>query len=297
LNYINLNGRIIPETEPIVSAENRAFRYGDGLFETMLWQNADVRFLPFHVERLQKSMAMLLFDEVGKFDEFFIRSETEELIRRNNMIGQRARVRLTVFRDGGGLYAPQTNRPAFCLQVSRIPALLSKLTRGLIVDLYTDHRKPTGELSRLKSNNALLFVMAGWFKKKHGYDEAFVLNERGNLCEATASNVFVFYDGALYTPALTEGCVDGVMRRAVMDVAGRIGIPAMEAQIHPEILERADEVFCTNAVQGVQWVMGYKRKRYFNRISKMLQKEISRIPKMGDANVFRTFAPEKQWFP
>jgi len=281
MNYINFNGRIVPETESILSVENRAFRYGDGLFETMLWQDADVRFLPFHVERLQKSMAMLLFDEVGKFDGFFIRSKTEDLVRRNNMVGQRVRVRLAVFRDGGGLYVPETNRPAFCLQVSSIPALLRNPTRGLIVDLYTGHRKPTGELSRLKSNNALLFVMAGWFKKKHGYDEVFLLNETGNLCEATTSNVFVFYDKVLYTPALAEGCVDGVMRRAVMDVAVRIGIPVVEAQIHPEILERADEVFCTNAVRGVQWVMGYKRKRYFNRISGILQEEISLSAKKG----------------
>jgi len=276
MNYINFNGRIVPETDPVLSAGNRAFRYGDGLFETMLWQDADVRFLSLHVERLQKGMAMLLFDEVGKFDGFFIRSKTEELIGRNNMVGQRARVRLAVFRDGGGLYAPETNRPAFCLQVSRVPVLPRKPTRGLIVDLYTDHRKPMGELSRLKSNNALLFVMAGWFKKKHGYDEVFVLNEEGNLCEAAAANVFVRYDKVLYTPALTEGCVDGVMRRAVMDAAGRIGIPVVEAQIHPESLERADEVFCTNAVQGVQWVMGYKRKRYFNRVSGILQEEILR---------------------
>jgi len=147
--------------------------------------------------------------------------------------------------------------------------------RGLIVDIYAEHRKPAGELARLKSNNALLFVMAGLFKKQQGCDEVFLLNQHGNLCEGLSSNLFIYYGSVLYTPALTEGCVEGVMRRAVMELADRINIPVVEAQIHPEILEQADEVFCTNAVRGVQWVMGYRQKRYFNRISKMLQDLIS----------------------
>src|SRR5690606_30175863 len=115
----------------------------------------------FHVERLQKGMEMLHFDEYRKFDAFFIRAKAEELIRKNNMIGQQARVRLIVYRDGGGLYTPETNKPVCCLQVSRIPTSLRDKKLGLIVDVYTEYKKPYSALSLLKSNNALIFAMAG----------------------------------------------------------------------------------------------------------------------------------------
>lgn len=274
LQFINFDGQIIAEDQHIATIDNRALRYGDGLFETMLWKDGDIRFLDFHVERLQGGMQLLQFDEYTKFDTFFIRSKTEELIRKNNMIGQVVRVRLIVYRAGGGLYAPDTNRPVYCLQVSRLPASLRDKKLGLIVDLYTDLKKPYSGLSHLKSNNALIYVMAGLYKKKFAYDEVFLLNQEGHLCEALTSNIFVYYDKTLYTPALTEGCVQGVMRRVVMDMAAHEGIAVVEAQISPEIMKQADEIFCTNAVHGVQWVMGFKQKRYFNKISRILQDKL-----------------------
>jgi len=274
MHYINVNGQIVPENERIATLDNRAFRYGDGIFETMLWKDGDIRFLDFHVERLQKGLQLLHFEEATKFDAFFIRSKVEELIRKNNMIGQSVRVRLIVFRDGGGLYAPETNKPAYTLQVDRLPISIRDKKLGLIVDVYTEFKKPYSDLSQLKSNNALIFVMAGLFKKKFAYDEVFLLNQEGNLCEALTSNIFVYYDKTLYTPALSEGCVEGVMRRVVMDMAADEQIPVVEAQISPEIMKQSDEIFCTNAVQGVQWVMGYKQKRYFNKISRILQDKL-----------------------
>lgn len=269
--YINFNGKIIPEHENIATADNRALRYGDGLFETMLWKDGDIRFLKLHVERLQQGLQLLQFEEYSIFDTFFIRSKAEELIRKNNMVGQQVRVRLIVYRDGGGLYAPESNKPVYILQVARIPASLRDKKVGLIVDLFTGFKKPYSDLSHLKSNNALVYVMAGLFKKKFDYDEVFLLNQEGYLCEGLISNIFVYYEKTLYTPALTQGCVDGVMRKVVMEIAEAEGIPVVEAQISPEIMKQADEIFCTNAAQGVQWVMGYKQKRYFNKISRILQ--------------------------
>src|SRR5690606_25433769 len=107
-------------------------------------------FLNFHVERLQKGLQLLHFDEVTKFDVFFLRSKAEELIRKNNMIGHSVRVRLILFRDGGGLYTPETNKPAYILQVDRLPVSVRDKKLGLIVDVYTEYKKPYSELSQLK---------------------------------------------------------------------------------------------------------------------------------------------------
>src|SRR5690606_13470333 len=259
----------------IFSIENRGFRYGDGLFETMLYKDGDIRFLNFHVERLQQGMELIHLDDANLFDEFFMRSKTEELIRKNNMLGQQVRIRLIVFRAGGGLYSPTTNKPGYVLQVQRLEPNLRDKKVGLIVGLYNEFKKPYSDLSKIKSLNAQIYVLAGIYKKKMAFDDVLILNQEGYLCESLTSNIFVYYEKVLYTPALSEGCIEGVMRRVVMDMAQAEGIEVVEAQISPEIMKRADEIFCTNAVQGVQWVMGYKQKRYFNKISRIMQDKLS----------------------
>lgn len=274
IHYINHNGTLVPQETYILSADSRAFRYGDGLFETMLYQNGEIRFLPFHVDRLQASMDKLHFDNPQKFDAYFIKTLTDELIRKNNMIGQKVRVRLIVYREGGGLYGPISNKPGFILQLDRIAETLKDKKIGLIVGMYTEYKKPYSDLSDIKSNNSLIYVMAGLHKQKFDFDDVLILNQEGYLCEGLASNVFVYYEKTLYTPALNQGCINGVMRRVVMDIAAAEGIPVVEAQINPEIMKKADEIFCTNAVQGIQWVMGYKSKRYFNKISRVLQDKL-----------------------
>lgn len=275
IQYINYNGTIVPGDMAILTADNRAFRYGDGVFETMLFKDGAIRFLDRHIERLQRSMQKIQLDKASKFDAFFVKTITEELIRKNKMVGQKVRVRLIVFREGDGLYTPLSNEPVFVLQVQKYEEPQRNNKIGLIVDLYSEFKKPFSDLSDLKSNNALLYVMAGIFKSKGKLDEVLILNQEGFLCEALTSNVFIYYEKTLYTPALNQACVDGVMRRVVMDIAEAEGIPVIEAQISPEIMKEADEIFCTNAVQGIQWVMGYKQKRYFNRISRILQERLS----------------------
>ena len=275
IHYINFNGSVIPEDMTILNADSRAFRYGDGLFETMLWKDGDIRFLNLHMDRLLDGMNMLHFEDIEHFNAYFIRMKVEELVRKNNMLGQQARVRLIVFRTGAGLYGPESNTASYILQVDRKPESLRDKKTGLIIDVYTEYKKAYSELSKIKSNNALIYVMAGLFRKKNAFDEVLILNQSGNLCEALASNIFIYYDKVLYTPALTEGCIAGVMRRVIMDIAEQEEIPVVEAEIKPEILKVADEIFCTNAVEGVQWVMGYKHKRYFNKISRIFQEKLA----------------------
>lgn len=274
IHYINYNGTVVPGDMAILGADNRGFRYGDGIFETMLYRDGEIRFLGLHIARLQRSMQKIQLQKISKFDTYFVKSAVEELIRKNKMVGQKVRVRLIVFREGDGLYTPLSNEPAFVLQVQRYeePQIDKKI--GLIVDIFSEYKKPFSDLSELKSNNALIYVLAGLHKKKNNLDDVLILNQESFLCEALTSNIFVHYEKTLYTPALNQACIDGVMRRVVMDIAVAEGIPVIEAQISPEIMKEADEIFCTNAVQGIQWVMGYKQKRYFNRISRILQERL-----------------------
>ena len=141
--------------------------------------------------------------------------------------------------------------------------------------MFDELTKPVNSLSNYKTSNSLLYVMAGLYKKQHRLDDVFILNQHGFLCESISSNLFVVYEQKIYTPALSEGCVAGVMRNVVMQMARVHDIEVIEAQINPEILKAADEVFVTNAISGISWVMGYGRKRYFNEVTKLLSARLN----------------------
>nr|WP_067061948.1 aminotransferase class IV [Mucilaginibacter sp. L294] len=274
--YINFNGEILPADSILLTIANRAFRYGDGLFESMRLMKGKLKFPELHAERLQKGMKALKIDGYSQADSWFLKEKVEELARRNKI--KHGRLRLTVFRDAEGLYAPTQNKMAYCLEIQPVDEPRYFLNeRGLIMDVYTELPKPLNWLSNIKTCNSLIYVMAGIYKQQNKLDDVFLINQNRFLCEANSSNIFVWYQNHLYTPALSEGCVEGVMRRVVIQLALDNNIPVTEAQINPEILNQADEVFLTNATKGIQWVMGYGVKRYFNRISKALMDELNKL--------------------
>jgi branched-subunit amino acid aminotransferase/4-amino-4-deoxychorismate lyase len=276
IEYINFNGKLVQSEEPVITVSNRGFRYGDGLFESMRYMKGDVKFAELHMDRLRKGMRMLKLEGYSQLDSYFLKEKAQELVRKNK-IGANAKVRLIVYRNGAGLYTPDTNKAAFVMQVTKADHATYGEGRGLIVDVFNEHTKPVNPLSNLKTCNSMLFVLAGIFKSQYKLDEVIILNQSGFLCEALTSNVFVVYNKQIYTPALSEGCIGGVMRQVIMKLAKENNLPLIEAQISPEILNEAEEVFLTNASFGIRWVMGYNRKRYFNEISKFLTEKLNKL--------------------
>jgi len=277
MNFINYNGQIVPANQPVLTADNRAFRYGDGLFESMRIMNGELRFADLHAARLQLGMKALHIESAVRFNEEFLSAKVKELLARNKY-GENARVRITVFRDSDGLYSPSGNDPGYVIEMTPGDGgHYIANARGLIVDLYEEVTKPVNSLSNHKTCNSLVYVMAGVYRKRRSLDEVFILNTNGFLCEAMSANLFVYFDKKLYTPALSEGCIAGVMREVVMKYAKDIGLPVIEAQINPAILNEAEEVFLTNATRGIQWVMGFNSKRYFNGVSKEIMDHLNQV--------------------
>jgi branched-subunit amino acid aminotransferase/4-amino-4-deoxychorismate lyase len=268
--YILHNDQFIPDDQAVLTAKNRGFRYGDGLFESMRMSGGKLKFPELHADRLQAGMSALKMDGGILFDAYFLKQKTAELCKKNKL-KENARFRLSVYRDADGLYTPGSNKSGYILEASAMAEGNYELNKkGLIIDVYDEIVKPVNKLSNYKTSNALLYVMAGLYKKQNRLDEAMILNQHGFLCESISSNVFVVYDKQIYTPALSEGCIAGVMRNVVMQMAKSNDIHIIEAQINPEILKEAEEVFVTNATSGIRWVMGYGRKRYFNETTKLL---------------------------
>jgi branched-subunit amino acid aminotransferase/4-amino-4-deoxychorismate lyase len=267
---INLNGNLHPESEPVILANNRAFRYGDGLFETMRVINGKVRFLDHHLARLENSMALLKMEKSESFSPAFFEEKIHELIQKNQ-IKEGGRVRLTIFRNEGVSYEPESNKVSFLIEASPFEDNLYTLNEpGLIVDLYNEFKKPLNRMSCIKSNNALVYVMAGIFKTENKLDDCILLNERFNITEAISSNLFAVKNGVLYTAPIAEGCLDGIMRTEVLNIAKENRIAVYEVTMAMNVMLNSDEIFLTNAVRGIRWVGSYRAKRYTNLMAQRL---------------------------
>lgn len=276
-NHILFNDEFFASDQAVLKASNRGFKFGDGLFESMRICNGKLMFAEQHADRLRAGMKALKMEGYALLDEYFLRQKTAELLKKNKINGN-ARFRLTIYRDGEGLYTPQINKIGYLLEAVALETTNYELnTKGLIVDVFDEITKPINKLANYKTSNALVYVLAGSFQKQNRLDEAMILNQQGFLCESTSSNVFVVYQKQIYTPALTEGCVAGVMRSVVLQLAKTFDMPLVEAQISPEILKEAEEVFVTNASSGIRWVMGYGRKRYFNEVAKDLSAKLNAL--------------------
>ena len=276
LLYINFNDEIVPADTKLLPVANRSFRYGDGLFESMRLMKGQLKFADLHADRLLRGMKALKIDGYSQMDAWFLKDRVEDLARRNKI--RHGRLRLTVYRDAEGLYTPSQNKMAWCLELQPLeePRYLLN-SKGLIMDIFTELPKATNYLSNIKTCNSLIYVMAALYKEQNRLDDVFLLNQNGFLCEASSSNIFIWYQNHLYTPALSEGCVEGVMRQVIINIAKENEIPVTEAQISPEILYEADEVFLTNATRGIQTVMGFGIRRYFNEMSKVFIEQLNKL--------------------
>ncbi|HXC03305.1 MAG TPA: aminotransferase class IV [Bacteroidia bacterium] len=267
---INYNGTIRKASEPVFYTTNRAFRYGDGLFESIRVAQGKVRFLERHLNRLRDSMILLKMDVPEFFGVPFFEEKINALLQ-TNKIAEGGRVRLTVFRDEGGLYNPETNHVSWLLEATPMTDNLYTLNEnGLVVDLYNEFKKPLNRMSCIKSNNALVYVMAGIFKNENKLDDCILLNERFNITEAISSNLFAAKNGVLYTAPIAEGCLDGVMRSEIINIARENRIAVYEVTMAMNVMLNSDEIFLTNAIRGIQWVGTYRAKRYTNKMAEKL---------------------------
>ena len=200
----------------------------------------------------------------------FFSERIEELIEKSN-INKGGKCRLHLDRAMGGTYSPETNEVEYFIEVYPIDNNLFELNaKGLEVDLFMDLKKPKIKLSNYKTKNGFISLIASIAAKEKGLDDYLITNFNEGILEGTSANLFVVSNGVLYTPGLEEGCIAGTMRMQIINLAIENNIKVYECNILPQNLLVADEVFLTNAIQGVIWVSGYRTKRYFNNISRSL---------------------------
>ncbi|MFW5656415.1 MAG: aminotransferase class IV [Bacteroidota bacterium] len=273
--YICDNGNFRKKEDYNISLNNRAFRYGDGFFETIRGFSTQPLLFEYHFQRIQKSLKTLKLKTGDDFNEELLQKMIEKLLTKNKLF-KGARIRITFFRNGEGLYTPETNESAFIIESQALNDTYELNKKGLLIDVFPDIKINVSPLSFLKSINALPYVLAGVYKQEHRLDECILLNEHGSLCETISSNLFVFYNDTLYTPSLRDGCVAGVMRQKILEFAANNGITTEDTKpLTVNHLLDAEEIFITNAIMGIQWVGAFRNKRYFHFMASKLIRELN----------------------
>lgn len=249
---------------PVITPQNRSFRYGDGLFETMRMQRGKIVNIDFHFERLFAGMKMLQIDIPEYFSKNYFLDTVNELLSKNSIF-QNARIRLMFFRGDEGIFEVENNSANFIIETFPLPEKIKLNEEGLVVDLFPDAAKSCDRFSNLKSDNYLPSVMAVRFAKKNSLDDAIILNAFGRICESSIANVFIIKDENIYTPPLSEGCVAGTMRRWMLEKLMLNNYVVQEKEMSIEDVLSADELFLTNSIQPIWWVKQFRNKIYGNK--------------------------------
>ena len=271
MSYVCINGDFVDTKQAVFPVSNRAFQLGDGLFETIKVEAGRIQLAPLHWERLQNGLEKLKIS----FRKDLTLKALEKLILslcEKNKCSALGRVRLTVFRDGVSL-TDNAQAASFVIETKALDKKQDGFNEeGLAIDFYTEYQKSCDAFSNLKSINRLPLVMADLFAKENQLDDCLLLNSKGNVAESTIANVFLIRHNQILTPALTEGCVEGVMRKRVIEVLEKNGKTVWEGEITINDMLTADEMFLTNAIRGIKWVKSCSSKSYDNKEIRALLK-------------------------
>jgi len=261
------NGTVFNRFPNSIAGENRAFRLGDGFFETIRVKDGAIPYWNAHYARIQSACKALNLEIPQACSIELFKKTLHDFIYQAR-IQKGGVLRISFFRDGGGTYKPETNKMAYVAELKDTANNNFILNdTGLKIGIYTDLRKHLGRFAPFKMMGMQVYIQAAIWAKKNDFQDALILNEKNQIIEGTSSNLFVVIDGIIHTPPLSQGCVAGVMRMVVINSALKLGIPVYESTLDEKDLLKANEIFLTNATSGIRWVSGYQDKRYFHTAS------------------------------
>ncbi len=268
---INFNGSLIQASEVQLSHNNRGFKYGDGIFETIKVQNGKLIFWEDHYFRLMASMRMLRMKIPMKFTLEFLEEEIQKVIE--NYDKALLRVRLNIFRKDGGLYLPATNEIDYLIEAKEIEIKEKEEYR---IDIFKDFYNYSGLLSTVKTTNRMLNTLASVYADENDLENCILLNERKGVVEVANGNIFLVKGNIIKTPALDEGCIKGIIRKKVIEIIEKNpDFSLEETTISPFEIQKADEVFITNAISGLQSVTNYRKKQFETTVGGKIKKSLN----------------------
>jgi branched-chain amino acid aminotransferase len=273
MNLISANGSLVPADQPILYSNNRGFRYAEGLFETIKIIKGKIPMADLHFDRLFSGIKLLDFKPMGDFNAKKLIPEIIALSELNKCSGL-AKARLSVY-NGDGELNDQRGNLHYIIECVPLPSSSNQLNeQGLKIHTFTGARKPMDLYANLKSSNFLVYSLASAHARANGFDDCVVLNTQDKIADATIANIFIIKSRTIITPPLAEGCVDGVMRRHIIENINSTEFELMERPIAIPDLESADEIFLTNAIYGLRWVGEFQQKKFKNPQSRDIYNQL-----------------------
>ncbi len=266
---INCNGELL-SSESVLTASNRGFLYGDAVFETCKIIHNKILFFEDHYFRLMASMRIVRMKIPMNFTLEFLESEILSLVTADGF--SNARIRITVYRNDGGLYLPKDNSVSYVITANAIEESAYVVrNQQYEVDLYKDFYVSKQLLSTLKTTNRIINITGSIFAQENDLQNCLLLNDDKNVVEALNGNLFLLTNSTLVTPPISDGCLNGIMRKQVLSLAKKIGgIEVVEQSISAFELQKADELFITNVITGIQPITKYRKKEYTTTFSERL---------------------------
>lgn len=259
---INLNGTLLSAEDASISIDNRGLYYGDSVFETIRCYNGKPLFFEDHYFRLMSGMRIMRMDIPQSFTPEYLEEQITHISQTNKSIHQR--IRLTVWRDATGFYTPNSNNVAFSITVDVLKNSYID-TPILEIELFKDYYVQKNLLGTIKAANKHIHILAGIYGKENGYNDMLLLNEEKNVTEAIAGNIFLRNGDKIKTPPTSDGCLNGIMRNKVIEQLKKMAnYTIVEESISPFELQRADELFITNVIHGLQSIKQYRKKSFVN---------------------------------
>ncbi len=280
---INNNGTIKSASEATISVDNRGLLYGDAVFETLRYSAGKVFFWEDHYFRLMAAMRVLRMEIPMTFTPEFLETEIKKTVNASEAEKDSFRIRITIWRKSGGKYTPKHHDIEYMIQLEKLEVPFYTINDGTYeIELFKDYYINSGLLSTIKTNNKIINVLGSIFASENDYENCLLLNEKKQVVEALNGNLFLVNGYKIKTPPLEDGCLNGILRKQLIAIIGQLPDYVLEESlVSPFELQKADELFITNVVVGIQPVSKYRKKSYTNVVAKELLAKLNVKARMG----------------
>lgn len=279
---VNYNGQLLPASATFLNHENRGLRYGDSLFETLRVVDGKVIFWEEHYLRLMASMRILRMAIPMEFTMEFLQTEIIKTITANDMTASPARVRLTIFRNAGGFYLPDSNEVSYCIECNALKAAFYTMAEEPYeIELFKDFYVNNDLTATLKTNNKIINVVGSIYAQENGYQNCLLLNTSKQITEALNGNIFMVNGTVVTTPPIEDGCLNGIIRKKIIEILGKIeGYTVQERSVSPFDLQKADELFITNSITGIRSITKYRKKEFERTVATDLLGKLNALSRL-----------------
>lgn len=280
---VNINGILVKNNEATISVSNRGLAYGDSVFETIRVINGKIIFWEDHYFRLMSSMRIMRMEIPANFSPEFLEATILNLVKENDLINASARVKFTVFRTAGGYYRPESLEVEYIISSEILQDAFYLLnSEAYEVELFKDHYITSGLLSTIKSNNRAINVLGSIFAKENDYENCLLINENKQVVEALNGNIFLVNGNKIKTPSLKDGALNGITRKQILAIVATMpDLEIEETSISPFELQKADELFISNVIVGIQSITKYRKKEFGNSVAKEVLTKLNVKARLG----------------